>query len=643
MEEASRAKAPETEIAADSDVPREARSGERRRCDGFLLGVLAAAALFRVLYFLAYRARSPHFDSLLLDARIYDDWARRIAGGEWIASEPFYFAPGYPYLLALLYKLVSPWVGTVYVFQFLLGLVNIFLIHRLAGEAFGRRAARVAAVLAALYAPFPFLEAKIMSATAGLTALLVALVLLVSAAGRSSPWRWLLGGLFMGFTSLIRPESLLAAPLFLVWIWRWGRPPQPSLAGWRGWKPTLTAALLLGAGWIGGVLPSAAHNIAAGGSNLISSQGAITFYQSNNPRARGLYVALNREGFSGDPARQAEEERRIAEEAMGRPLSSSEVSSYWLGRGLAFIVEEPGRFLWLLGMKALRFAGSYEHSTEYVLYVEREMIGLLAVPFVPFALLLALAIPTLVSSLRWGKGRRPGGAQTPNPASWLLFMSFLSTLGASMAFYVSSRYRLPATVPLIVFGAATLVGAGEAWRRGNRSKVTATAAVVGAIFLFAHFQEDPGTTLEEANVHYNTGNLWARRDEHEKAVAEYRRALEMDDERAATWFNMGNSLRKLGKLEEAAEAYGEAVSRRKRFFAAWFNRGRVLMELEDWEGAREAYTRAAYLAPENFSVHLALGRSAARLGDREAAIRHLDRALELRPDSQEALRERAGL
>jgi tetratricopeptide (TPR) repeat protein len=648
MGEASRAKrrraeAPATPIAAGPDVPREAGPKETRRFEGFLPGVLAAAALFRILYFLTYQAHSVHFDSLFLDARIYDDWARRIAGGEWIASEPFYFAPGYPYLLALLYRFVSPWVGTVYIFQFLLGLVNIFLIHRLAGDAFGRRAARAAAVLATLYASFPFLEAKMMSATAGLTTLLLALVLLVSAAGRSSPWRWLLGGLLMGFTSLIRPESLLAAPLFSIWIWRWGRPPHPSLAGWRGWRPTLAAGLLLGTGWIGGVLPSAAHNIAAGGSNLISSQAGITFYQSNNPRARGLYVALNQEGFSGTPARQAEEERRIAEEAVGRPLSRSEVSSYWFGRGLEFVLDQPGRFLWLLGMKALRFAGSYEYSTEYILYVERETIGLLRVPFAPFALLLALAIPTLAAPLRRGKRRRPGRAQQLNPASWLLIMSLLSTLGACIAFHVSSRYRLPATVPLIVFGAATLVGATDAWQRGRRSEVYVTAAIVGVVFLFAHFEKDSSATVQEANVHYNTGNLWANRDEHVKAVAEYRRALEMGNSRSATWFNMGNSLRKLGELEEAAEAYGEALSRRKRFFAAWFNRGFVLMELEDWQGAREAYARAADLAPGNFAVHLALGRSAARLGDREAAIRHLDRALEIRPDSREALRERAGL
>ena len=42
---------------------------------------------------------SPFFDVLLGDARGYDEWARRLAGGDWIGTEVFYQAPLYPYFL----------------------------------------------------------------------------------------------------------------------------------------------------------------------------------------------------------------------------------------------------------------------------------------------------------------------------------------------------------------------------------------------------------------------------------------------------------------------------------------------------------------------------------------------------------------
>src|SRR5262245_16553123 len=67
--------------------------------------VLAAAAVFRVAYFFQYRAGSVFFATPHLDAAIYDAWARRIVGGEWVQAEPFYFPPGYPYAVALLYAL----------------------------------------------------------------------------------------------------------------------------------------------------------------------------------------------------------------------------------------------------------------------------------------------------------------------------------------------------------------------------------------------------------------------------------------------------------------------------------------------------------------------------------------------------------
>ena len=149
---------------------------------GALLVILAAAAIFRAAYFFQYRAGSVFFGTPFLDAWIYDDWARRIAAGAWVAAEPFYFAPGYPYALAVFYRLISAQVAAVYIFQFALGLLNIVLIHRLASLAFGKRAANAAATIAALYASLPFLEAKIMSPTLARSLLLVSLTLLTEAA-----------------------------------------------------------------------------------------------------------------------------------------------------------------------------------------------------------------------------------------------------------------------------------------------------------------------------------------------------------------------------------------------------------------------------------------------------------------------------
>ncbi|HXI03130.1 MAG TPA: glycosyltransferase family 39 protein, partial [Candidatus Saccharimonadales bacterium] len=368
-----------------------------------LLLILALSALFRAGYLWQYHAESAFYQDLILDAHLYDEWAGRIAGGEVVPAEPFYFAPGYPYALALVYRFVSSARIAVYVLQALLGLGCIVLVHRIACLAYGARAALFAAGLTALYGSFPFLESKIMSAILALATLLAAMAALASAALRSRPWLWALGGLLFGVTSLIRPETLLAGPFLLVWLFLASGKGGEEEGSGPLWRRRLPAAALLAGGWALAIAPDAAHNILAGGGRtLISSQGGITFYQSNNPRARGLYTSLSGEGFSGDPGAQATEEKQIAEKAAGRPLDRSEVSSYWFRRGLSFIAGHPGRFLWLEGMKLLRYAGSYEYSGEYIIYVERERVWLLWLTFVPFALILALALPSV-----WPLVRRP--------------------------------------------------------------------------------------------------------------------------------------------------------------------------------------------------------------------------------------------
>ncbi|MBI3450577.1 MAG: tetratricopeptide repeat protein [Acidobacteria bacterium] len=607
--------------------------------------VLALAAIFRIAYFLQYRAESVFFDAPFLDAFIYDSWARRIAAGEWFPKDAFYFAPGYPYALAVFYKVIAATVGAAYALQMALGLLNIVLIRRLAALAFGSRVADVAAALAALYASFPFLESKLMSPTLSLSLLLAALTMLVGATSRGGARRWALAGCLLGATSLVRPESLLAAPFVVLWIRLWGGRAAPGAKG-TSWR---IAALALLAGWAIPILPVTLHNAAhGGGSTLISSQGGITFYQSNNPRARGLYVFLSKEGFSGAPERQAEEEKGIAEKALGRPLTRSEVSSYWFSKGLAFVRSDPGRFAWLVGMKFLRFIGSYEYSTEYILYVEREQVWLLWLPFVPFALLVALAAPAIARALgaaSW-KATIAGGALGPgalNPAGWLLLIALASNLATVLMFYVSSRYRLPSAPSLIAFAACTVVAGWDAWRGGRRGAAGALAGIVAAVFLLAHFERDDSATIQEANVHYNSGNIWAGRKEPERAVAEYRRALSMDDSRYETWFNLGNSLRDLGRPQEAADAYGRAAGRRPQFWNAHLRRAQALEAASDWAGAKESYEKAAALHDGEFDVELGLGRVAARMGDRATALRHLDRALQIRPGNPAAAAERGKL
>jgi len=610
-----------------------------------LVAVLVAAAAFRLLYLLQFDAVSIFARAPMLDAAVYDAWARAIAGGALLPAAPFYFAPGYAYALAGLYALAGPSMTGAFLVQFALGLVNLALVHRLAARAFGPRAALWALCLAALYAPLPFLEAKLLSSTLGLTLQLLLLELLLAAAAAPHPRRWAAAGLSGGLASLVRPETLLLAPLALAWIWRQARSrPATGAAGavapLLSGRRALAAGALVAAGWALAVAPVALHNLASGGgATLISSQAGITFYHGNNARARGLYTVPPEEGLSGDPALQEREERAIAERRLGRPLSNAEVSSYWLGRGLAFVRDEPGRFLWLLGMKLLRYVGSYEYSTEYVLAVERERVWLLWLPFVPFGLLVALAVPALAAGLLAPR-RAAAAGLTLNPAGRLLLVALAANVATCLLFYVSVRYRLAAVPVLAVLGGATAALLERRLRAGARRTAAPVVAAVAAVFLAVHFPVDASARIQEGSVHYNAGYLWVTRGQHGRAVEELRRAVALDPSRFESWFNLGSSLAELGRHAEAAEAYGAAAARQPRVFDAHAQQGFSLVACGDLSGAREALRKAVALRPDVYEVQLALGQVEARLGDREAALGHLDRALALRPGAPEALAAR---
>ena len=68
----------------------------------FALAIFGVALLVRLVHVWQLRA-SPFFSLLMGDSRGYDEWARRIAGGDWLGHEVFYQAPLYPYLLGLIY------------------------------------------------------------------------------------------------------------------------------------------------------------------------------------------------------------------------------------------------------------------------------------------------------------------------------------------------------------------------------------------------------------------------------------------------------------------------------------------------------------------------------------------------------------
>ncbi|MDD2806659.1 MAG: glycosyltransferase family 39 protein [Elusimicrobiales bacterium] len=393
----------------------------RLRWAALFLGAFSLRAAFLLQWF-----GLPYLGALSADAWAYDRWALEILDGGLLRQTAFYQSPFYPYLLALSYKLFGHSSAPVLWLQALADAGTCLLVMRLGERAFGEKAGLWAGLLCALYRPFVFSAAVPGKET--LAVFSVALfALLALRAGEGGAWRaWFLCGLAGGWAALLRTNALLLLPALLLWAWQ--------RAAFRKLLKNAALPLLLGAALP--ILPATLHNFAASRDFVpVNYNGGFTFFLGNAPEATG--TGIYPPGFSSNPLLEETQPAQLAEEALGRRLKPSEISSFWLRKGLAFVVENPGAWLKLTAAKFFFFWNRYEIPDNYDLqFVAANFSTVLGWPLVSFALAGCLGAAGLFLARR-------------KEASGLLVFLFAGYLLSVLPFWVTDRYRLPA-LPLLL-------------------------------------------------------------------------------------------------------------------------------------------------------------------------------------------------
>src|SRR4051794_18989022 len=148
--------------------------------------IFVTALAVRLVHVWQMRA-TPFFSVLLGDSRGYDEWARRIAAGEWIGRDVFYQAPLYPYMLAVVYALAGRHLLLVRVVQAAIGSASCVFLALAAERFVSRRAGIAAGLMLALYAPAIFFDGLIQKSVLDVFFLCIALYLIARIAVRPKP------------------------------------------------------------------------------------------------------------------------------------------------------------------------------------------------------------------------------------------------------------------------------------------------------------------------------------------------------------------------------------------------------------------------------------------------------------------------
>ena len=205
--------------------------------------------------------------------------------------------------------------------------------------------------------------------------------------------------------------------------------------------------------------------------------------------------------------------------------------------------------------------------------------------------------------------------------TYLSFLSWAVLAGAGLLSITRSAVRahtvfaayVTATIIVMVFSVST-------WRQTMVWRDTGT--------LWSHVLK---LNANSSIAHYNLARFLASHGEREKAMAHYRKGLNIRPDDAEAHNNLGLLLALNGQTAESLKEFEAAVQSDPGYAKAFFNLGRVHAISGELDKAVENYQQAVKLDPTQAEIRLGLGNALARQGRLEAAAAQLELATKLEP------------
>ena len=359
------------------------------------LGIILLLAFFIRFSFLLEFRPTVFFNASLMkgmDQRTFDTWANNIVKNPWTGDgKVFYMAPGYPYFVAGIYKMFggSNYFAVAFI-QILLDTLLCLLLFFLGKWLFNKRVGLLAAFFAAFYRPFIFYSVPLLSDNLILFLNIFTIFIVYWALRKKDYRRWILGGLVLGLSALVKPTVLLFLPFLFIGLYFY---PKKKFNPFLSYLVVVLLTIIV-------ISPVTIRNYKLSGRfTPICSNGPVNYKIGNCLDSIGLFMYPK------------------------KPLASVFSKIFWK----------------LQVKKIVFFFNSYEWPQNLNIYLLKKVTRTLKFPLFGFGFLVPLGILGLFLAL--------------NKRSLLLFFFTLCNILWVIAFFVTSRYRLPAVGCLILFAA----------------------------------------------------------------------------------------------------------------------------------------------------------------------------------------------
>jgi len=562
-----------------------------------LILFLVSAAIHAV--YLIQLSDHPAFLKPLNDSRLYHVMAVQIAASEFHSADPYFQAPFFPYVLALIYGVFGPNVLAARVILCLLGSATPVFVYLLARAMAGSRAAIIAGAMAACWGPLIFFNAELLPA--GLATMIGAafLVVMMHALHTRSLGFWLASGALAGLAAITVTSFLLVCVLVPAWL-------LVTAVRSREWKQVMPPVCVFLLGASACIAPVTARNWNASGQPvLIACNGGINLYLSNNEQS--MKTMAIRPGPEWDYL------ERSAVRAGAQ--NASDADRYFMRETALYVMRHPGHFVTTLAYKIRLLCHARELPRTVDPYDARAYSSLLSVLMwdlgafaFPWGLAFPLMIPGLVICVRSSRDNR-------------LPVTCFLVYGASVAaFFVSSRHRLPMVPMLIVLAA---VGGVWLWDTRGQWKshlglLLPTVAVAGWINLPVSAPTDHINL--RAETHLLLGILAAEEGDTSEEEAQYQRAVDLAPEYAEAYAQWGTRMVSQNRINEGIELLLKAIELDPGRAEARNNLGLAFERAGMKEAAIQQYQQALEMRPYLSRTHANIGRLMLEQGDARAAV-----------------------
>ncbi len=593
--------------------------------------IVGAAFILRFIYFLQIKD-TPFFITTGegVDQNSFLEWGQEIAQGNWLGTEVFNFAPLYAYILGFLITIFGKKLTLLIFLQLFTGAGCVYYIYRISGFLFNRTVAVTAGIIAAFYGPFMFYETQFLSEPVSILLFLAAFYMLLRYELTDRNWKFFFSGILFGLSVLARPHLLIPLGFIIVWyiylIIKKKYPVKRILVLTSALACLLSVTLIRNYVVANDAVLITAHggmNIYIG--NNINSTGSLTFPDEASPSQKGSVIYAQQE----------------AERLTGKKMKPSEVSNFWMKKGLGYIITHPFHFIGLSIKKMGLLFSSYEIPINISYEVYQKEFSLLKYGTLGFWLLSPLTLMGIVISIR---------KKLLHPVIWMFFIGYAS---AMIMFYVTSRYRIPAIPFCIIVSAAGIYQMYRFIREKDVKEIIAGTAIFLISFLLVNFWiQSPVKSNTLAIAYYNLGNSSMKMDKIDEGIQYYNKALELDPGWSPANKSLSSAYNDLGvlsfdkdDLSSAIKYYEKAIEIYSNASEYYFNLGNTLLKMGKYDDAIKIFDTGLIVSPDHISILTNIGAAYSIKGLKERrkedfskAKTYFEKSLLIDPDQPRARR-----